>query len=73
MCKRRQVREGENGIREGESWEGPKLRNMSEQKRMNYGKWGFSSQKDKQEDGDMESVGGDGVVGSLAFSSLPLG
>lgn len=40
---------------------------------MNYGKWGCSSQKDKQEDGEMESVGVDGVVALLGFLITPSG
>lgn len=40
---------------------------------MNYGNWECSSQKDKQEDGEMESVGVDGVVALLGFLITPSG
>lgn len=40
---------------------------------MNYGNWGCSSQKDKQEDRDMESVGVDGLVALLGFLITPSG
>lgn len=40
---------------------------------MNYGKWGCSLQKDKQEDGEMESVGVDGVVALLGLLFTPSG
>lgn len=40
---------------------------------MNYGKWGCSSHKDKQEDGEMESVGVDGVVALFGFLITPSG
>lgn len=40
---------------------------------MNYGDWGCSLQKDKQEDGEMESVGVDGTVALLGFLITPSG